>query len=149
MSINCRTYPDERMARDAVRNLMAVGGHRRDLRLVVGTAPHDIRREPVGSFAGALPPDAPVGTFAAPVVRRLRRQGRGAFAGDPDRQRQGSFADVERDVVVTFARDGEHPRVAGHRRLEQMLRSVSIDRTDADHLIGELHAGHGLVLYEG
>ncbi len=149
MSINCRTYPDERMARDAVRTLMAVGGARRDLRLVVGTPPHDIRRELVGSFAGPVPPDAPVGTYAAPVVRRLRRQGRGAFAGDPDRQRQGSFADVDRDVVVTFARDREHPRVAGHRRLERLLSAVTIDRTDADQLIDEVHAGHGVVLYEG
>jgi hypothetical protein len=55
-------------------------------------AVHDIRNEPVGSFAGPLSPDAPVGTFGS-VIRR-RRQGRGAFAGDPDRQRQGSFADA-------------------------------------------------------
>jgi hypothetical protein len=53
---------------------------------------HDVRQEPVGGFAGALSPDAPVGTYAGRV--RARRQGAGAYAGDPDRQRQGSFADA-------------------------------------------------------
>lgn len=53
----------------------------------------DVRREPVGSFAGVLDPDAAVGSFDdAP---RLRRQGTGAFAGDADRQRQGSFGDAD------------------------------------------------------
>jgi len=56
-------------------------------------APHDVRREPVGGFAGRVPPDAPVGTYGD--VRRFRRQGAGTFAGDADRQRQGSFADAD------------------------------------------------------
>ena len=51
----------------------------------------DVRREPVGNFVGRVGPDDPVGSFAS--VPRLRRQGAGAFAGDPDRQRQGSFGD--------------------------------------------------------
>jgi hypothetical protein len=55
---------------------------------------HDVRREMVGEFAGPIPPEAPVGTFADRPVRR--RQGTGAFAGDPDAQRQGSFADSDR-----------------------------------------------------
>jgi hypothetical protein len=54
---------------------------------------HDVRREPVGGFAGTLGPDAPVGTYGN--VRRRRRQGAGTFAGDADRQRQGSFADAD------------------------------------------------------
>jgi hypothetical protein len=52
---------------------------------------HDLRREPVGTFAGRVDPEAPVGTYGN--VRRFRRQGSGTFAGDADRQRQGSFAD--------------------------------------------------------
>jgi hypothetical protein len=51
----------------------------------------DVRREPVGNFVGRVDPDDPVGSFAS--VPRLRRQGAGAFAGHPDRQRQGSFGD--------------------------------------------------------
>ena len=56
-----------------------------------GPALPDVRREPVGSFVGRVGPDDPVGSFGD--VPCLRRQGAGAFAGDPDRQRQGSFGD--------------------------------------------------------
>lgn len=65
-----------------------------DIRLVTGRSMDDIRREPVGTFAGAAGPNAPVGTFAG--VRCLRRQGSGTFAGDADAQRQGTFADSGR-----------------------------------------------------
>jgi hypothetical protein len=55
---------------------------------------HDIRREAVGGYAGPLGPNAPIGTYANRGL--LRRQGAGSFAGDPDIQRQGSYADVDR-----------------------------------------------------
>ena len=61
----------------------------RDIR--AGEALPDVRREPVGNFVGRVGPDAPVGNFGN--VPRLRRRGAGAFAGDPDRQRRGSFSD--------------------------------------------------------
>jgi hypothetical protein len=51
----------------------------------------DVRREPVGNFAGRVRPNDPVGSFGD--VSLLRRQGTGTFAGDADRQRQGSFGD--------------------------------------------------------
>ena len=54
---------------------------------------HDVRREPVGEFCGPVEPDAPVGTFGDRRVRRS--QGNGTFMGDADRQRQGSFGDLE------------------------------------------------------
>jgi hypothetical protein len=66
---------------------------------------HDIRREPIGGFAGPIGPNAAVGTFASTVV--LRRQADGGFAGDPDQQRQGSFADVEYVATVTYEDDTE------------------------------------------
>jgi len=56
---------------------------------------HDVRSEPVGGWAGPIGPDAPVGKFAGPP--RRRRQAAGGWAGEPDRQRQGSFADAEAD----------------------------------------------------
>jgi len=52
---------------------------------------HDIRFERVGGWAGPVEPQAPVGKFAGPP--RFRRQAAGGWAGDPDAQRQGSFAD--------------------------------------------------------
>jgi hypothetical protein len=54
---------------------------------------HDVRKERVGAFAGSVAPSDPFGKFAGPPRRRW--QAAGGFAGTPDRQRQGSFADVE------------------------------------------------------
>jgi hypothetical protein len=78
-----KTYPDPRAARPA-RPIP-----RRDIR--PGPTVPDVRCEPIGNFVGRVGPDDPVGSFGN--VPSLRRQGAGAFAGDPDRQRQGSFGD--------------------------------------------------------
>jgi hypothetical protein len=61
--------------------------------VLTGTRICDVRREPVGGFAGPVAPNAPIGTYGDRQVPR--RQGAGGFAGDPDRQRQGSFADTD------------------------------------------------------
>ena len=78
-----KTYPDRRVTSPA----RAVP--RCDIR--PGPTLPDVRREPVGNFVDRVGPDDPVGSFGN--LPRLRRQGAGAFAGDPDRQRQGSFGD--------------------------------------------------------
>ena len=144
MSTLCKTYSDADEARAAVQRLLAEGAPRRGIRLLTGSPLHDVRAERVGTFAGSIAPDAPVGTFAD--LPRRRRQGTGSFAGDPDRQRKGSFGDVERDVIVTFERDAEHPRVATHRTLARLLRPVTLEGEPADRLVDELHVGHGLVV---
>jgi len=54
---------------------------------------HDVRSEPVGGWAGPVEPEAPVGKYAGPP--RRRRQAAGGWAGEPDRQRQGTFADAD------------------------------------------------------
>ena len=146
MSTLCKTYSDQGEAREAVEAMLAAGAPRRSIRLLTGSPLHDVRAEWVGTFAGSVGPQAPVGTFAGRPRRRC--QGTGAYAGDPDRQRKGSFADVERDVVVTFAHGAERPRVATHRTLRQLLRAVTLDGEPADRLVDELHVGHGLVLAE-
>jgi len=146
MSTLCKTYSDEREARAAVQRLMAAGAPRRAIRLLTGSRLHDVRDERVGTYAGAIGPDAPVGRFAG--LPRRRCQGTGSYAGDPDRQRKGSFADVERDVIITFGRRDEHPRVATHRALRQLLSAVTLDGEPADHLVDELHEGHRLVVAE-
>jgi hypothetical protein len=146
VSTLCKTYSDEREARAAVERLLASGAPRRGIRLLTGSRLHDVRDERVGTYAGAIDPDAPVGRFAGRPRRRC--QGTGSFAGDPDRQRKGSFADVERDVIITFGRRDEHPRVATHRALRQVLSAVALDGEPADHLVDELHDGHRLVVAE-
>jgi hypothetical protein len=146
MSTLCKTYSDETHARQGVEHLLASGAPRRAIRLLTGSPMHDVRDERVGTFAGAIGPDAPVGRFAGRPRRRC--QGTGAFAGNPDRQRKGSFADVERDLIVTFGHGDEHPRVATHRELTRLLSAVTLDGESADRLVDELHDGHGLVMAE-
>jgi nucleotide-binding universal stress UspA family protein len=140
----CKTYSSEAVARRAVRALTAAGVPRRDILLLTGRRLHDVRQEAVGGFAGAVDPSAPVGTYAGPP--RLRRQGRGGFAGDPDEQRQGSFADA--DAIVTVEDGTGRSHVADHLRLRQLLWRAALAGSAADGVIDELRAGHPVVLVE-
>jgi hypothetical protein len=146
MATLCNTYVTESVARSGVEALRAAGVPGRDIQLLIGRSPRDARRERVGGFAGPIAPDAPVGTYAN--VRRLRRQGNGTFAGDADRQRQGSFADTDRDVIVTHDQAAAHAYVTGDLRLRRLLRDASLDDDTADRVVDELHSGHAVVLAE-
>jgi len=119
MTTLTKTYATEVAARRAVEALRATGVAERDIRLLAGTAPRDIRHEPVGGFAVPVAPDAPIGTYGGRVVQR--RQDAGSFAGDPDQQRQGSFADTDRVVIVTYKGDAERARITGLRGARRLL----------------------------
>jgi len=140
----CKTFSSEAVARRAVRALTAAGVPRRDILLLTGRRLHDIRQEAVGGFAGAVNPGAPVGTYAG--APRLRRQGLGSFAGHPDEQRQGSFADA--DVIVTVEDGTGRSQVADHFRLQRLLWRAALAGDAADRVIGELHMGNAVVLVE-
>jgi hypothetical protein len=144
MSTLCRAYASDTAARRAVAELRAAGVSERDIRVLTGSRWHDIRDERVGAFRGWLPPDAPVGTFAN--RRRRRRQGTGAFAGDPDRMRKGSFGDADLDVVHSFEGDHEHGHVTGDNGVRRLLRDAAVDGAAAGRLVEELHVGHAVVL---
>jgi hypothetical protein len=144
MATLCKAYSSEVVARRAVEALRTAGVPGRDIRLLTGCQLHDVRREPVGGFAGTLGPDAPVGTYGN--VPRVRRQGAGSFAGDPDRQRQGSFADADRDMIVTHEHDGGRSRVTGDLAIRRLLRAADLSGEAAGRVIDELHAGHAVVL---
>jgi hypothetical protein len=146
MTTLCKAYTSEVAARQAVEALRTAGLPGRDIRLLTGSRLHDVRREPVGGFAGILGPDARVGTYAG--IPRLRRQGAGSFAGDPDRQRQGSFADTDRDMIATHEHDGERARVTGDVAIRRLLRAASVTGEAAARTIDELHAGHAVVVAE-
>jgi nucleotide-binding universal stress UspA family protein len=143
MATACTTYPDEAGARHAVQALTAAGVPSRDIRLLIGHRPHDIRREAVGGFAGPVDLSAHVGTYAGAV--RLRRQGAGGFAGDPDQQRQGSYGDS--DAIVVEA-GGGRPRIAGHLELKRLLQRAALADDATEGVIGELDTGHAVVLVE-
>jgi hypothetical protein len=146
MTTLTRTYATELAARPAVEALRAIGVPKRDIRLLVGSAPRDIRREPAGGFAGPVAPDAPIGTYGGRVLQR--RQGAGSFAGDPDQQRQGSFADTDRVVIVTYEGDAQRARITGLRGARRLLRRAVLDDDDVDRAVGELHQGHAILLVD-
>jgi hypothetical protein len=144
MTMLSKTYSTEVAARRAIEALRSAGVPAHDVRLLTGTRLGDVRREPVGGFAGPVPPEAPVGTYGDRRVPRLRSAG--AFAGDPDRQRQGSFADTDRVVIVTYKADAERARVTGLGGARRLLVRAGIDEDAVDRAVRELHRGHAVVV---
>jgi hypothetical protein len=137
----CKTYSDESAARQAAE---ALRNERQRIHLVAGCRRHDVRYEPTGGFAGPVPPDAPVGSFGN--HRHLRREGNGTFAGDADRQREGTFSDSDRDVIVDYDHGGEHAHVAGDRTVRQLLHPAAGDA--ADEYVDALHEGRVVLVAE-
>lgn len=115
---------DKTTARQSVAPLGDEGLPERDIQMIAGRRLGDVREEPVGGFAGPVSPDASVGSFGN-VVRK-RREGTGTFYGDSDRQRQGSFADADRLVMVTKAGGTERSRVTGDRGVRRLLREADV-----------------------
>ena len=146
MTTLTRTYATELAARRAVEALRATGVPERDIRLLAGTAPRDIRREPVGGVAGPVAPDDPIGTYGSRVLQR--RQGAGSFAGDPDQQRQGSFADTDRVVIVTYKGNSGRARITGLRGARRLLCRAALDDDGVNRAVGELHQGHAILLVD-
>jgi hypothetical protein len=146
MTTLTKTYATELAARRAVEALRATGVPERDIRLLAGRAPRDIRHEPVGGFAGPVLPDAPIGTYGGRVLQR--RQGAGSYAGDPDQQRQGSFADTDRVAIVTYNGDAERARITGLRGTRRLLHRAALDDDAVNRAVRELHKGHAILLVD-
>jgi hypothetical protein len=147
MATLCRAYASEAAARRAIEDLRAQGLPPQGAQLITGGSLHDLRREPVGEFLGTAAPDAPVGTFGNRTLPRWRPPG--TFAGYPDRQRAGSFADVDSHVVVQHDPSGRmHTSVAGLRNLEALLLAAGLERKAAERALAELRSGSSLVLVE-
>jgi hypothetical protein len=149
MAALIKTYPNEHAASLAVEALRAAGVPPRDIRLLTSEPLHDSLREQRGGFAGPVGPDAPVGTYAGRVRRRGQGVGSfatGSFAGDPDQQREGSFADVERVVIVIYDDGAERTRITGYRGVPQLLRRAALDDDAVDRAVKDLHIGRAVVL---
>jgi nucleotide-binding universal stress UspA family protein len=144
MTTVCKAYASEAIARHAVDTLTAAGVPRHDIWLLTCHRAHDVRHETAGGFAGAVEPDSPVRTYAGTV--RLRRHGTGGFAGDPDRQRQGSFGDADIDAIIGYDDRAGGSRVVGD--LGPMLRRFGLTNDTVARAIHELHAGRAVVLVE-
>jgi hypothetical protein len=144
MTTLCKTYASETVARRGVQALRSAGVPGRDVSLLTGCRLQDLRHEPVGGFAAAVGPGAPVGTFAS--VRRPRSHERGSFASDPGPGRRGSFADTERDLIVSYENGAERSRVIGDVGLRRFLLGAELGSAASDRIVEQLHVGHAAVL---
>jgi hypothetical protein len=70
---------------------------------------------------------------------------RGSYAAS-DAAAEGSFANAERDVVVTQHEGEERARVTGRRELKKLLMEAGLDAAAAAADVDALHAGRVLVL---
>jgi hypothetical protein len=141
MNALCKAYDNTADAEEAVKALLADGVPGDHVRLLMGAEIHDARREPGGGFAGSVALDAPVGAFAGDG-----HGARGNFAGRPGSGVEGVFGNADRDVVVTYSDGREHSRVAGHRKLKQLLIDAGLDEGAAESDVKALHDGRILVL---
>jgi hypothetical protein len=144
MAALCRSYTSHAEALDAVNAVLGAGIPGQGVRVLTGEPERDAREEEVGEFAGPTSPDAPVGDFAGGSHPQGREEGH--FAGGE--QRGGSFADADREQVVSYPGGVEHARVAGHRKIKSLLTDAGLDEAAAERDVDALHAGRVLVLVE-
>jgi hypothetical protein len=140
----CRSYTSHGEALDAVNAVLGAGIPGDGVRVLTGEPERDSREEQVGEFGGPTAPDAPVGEFAS--GRHPQGHEQGHFAGGE--QRGGSFADADREQVVSYPGGVEHARVAGHHKIKKLLTDAGLDEATAERDVNALHAGRVLVLVQ-
>jgi len=142
-----RTYKSTHDAKNAIERLLSAGVPAIRIELIMGHAVEDARDAAIGTFAGTTIADAQtVGSYAN--VAHSGREAIGTFAGDPDRQRRGSFGDVDRDTVTTYRAGVKRTRIKSHHGLEKILVDAGLDRATAAADVEALHAGRVLVLVQ-
>jgi hypothetical protein len=145
MNALCKAYRSTTDADRGVQALLAAGVPGEDVRLLMGAELHDARREAAGGFAGAAGAEPHVGAFAGEGGDRTAAMG--SFAGDAVAGGgEGVFANADRDVVVTHSDGEERVRVAGHRKLKELLVEAGLDEPTAETDVRALHDGRVLVL---
>jgi hypothetical protein len=140
----CRSYASHSEALDAVNAVLGAGIPGQGVRVLTGEPHRDTREEQVGEFAGPTAGDAPVGEFAG--GSHPQGHERGHFAGGE--QRGGSFADADREQVISYPGGVEHARVAGHHNVKKLLTDAGLDEAAAERDLDALHAGRVLVLVD-
>ena len=144
MAALCRSYDSHGEALEAVRAVIGAGIPGEDVLVLMGEHERDANIEPVGEFAGTTEPGAPVGEFAGPPQPQGSPEGE--FAGG--QKRGGSFADSERDLLVSYPEGVERIRVTGRRRAIRLLTDAGLDEATAKRDVEALHRGLTLLLVE-
>ena len=142
-----RAYTSTHDAENAIERLLSAGVPAIRIELIMGHAVQDARDAPIGTFAGTTTADAQtVGSYGN--IAHSGREAMGTFAGDPDKQRRGSFGDIDRDTVTTYQSGVKRTRIASHRRLKKILVDAGLDQATAAADVDALHAGRVLVLVQ-
>ena len=142
MAALCRSYTSHADALGAVNAVLGAGIPGDGVRVLSGEPQRDTHEEPVGEFSGTTPPDAPVGEFAGGTHPQGEEEGH--FAGGE--QRGGSFADADRDEIVSYPGGVEHARYAGPHGVKEVLTEAGLDDAAAERDLSALQAGRVLVL---
>jgi hypothetical protein len=137
-----RSYTSHAEALGAVNAVLGAGIPGEGVRVLTGEPQRDTHEEPVGEFGGTTAPDAPVGEFAGGTHPQGEEEGQ--FAGGE--QRGGSFADTERDEIVSYPGGVEHARYAGPHKAKEVLTDAGLDDAAAERDMNALQAGRVLVL---
>jgi hypothetical protein len=143
MAMLCKTCLDGETARRLAGALTAAGVPVENIQLLIGPHYDDVRREPVGGLAGVVEPDDRIGTYAG---GRRRRQAAGGLIAHPDARRQGSFADIGSDQVVTLDDAGEHLRMTDDDVARRVLLDAHVPATTTERIMHELHDGHAALV---
>src|SRR4051794_34569329 len=147
MAAFCRAYTSESDALAAVDRVLSTSVPAAEIQVLLGEAIHDSRDAPVGSYAGTTTTGGEtVGSYAG--VTHSGREAMGTFAGDAGAQRRGSFGDLDRETVTTYAADVKRVRIASHHNLEKMLVDAGLDEATAKADVKALHQGRVLVLVQ-
>ena len=140
-----RAYTSTHDAEKAIERLLSAGVPPIRIELITGRPVEDARDAPIGTFAGTTTADAQtVGSYGD--IAHSGREAMGTFAGDPGKQRRGSFGDTDRDTVTTYQAGLKRTRIVSHRRLKKILLDAGLDQATAATEVDALHAGHVLVL---
>jgi hypothetical protein len=138
----CRSYASHDEALAAVDAVLGAGVAGEGVRVLSAEPERDTRDEPMGEFSGTTAPGAPVGEFAGGTHPEGEEEGH--FAGGE--QRGGSFADTDREEIVSYPGGVEHARYAGHAAVKMVLTDAGLDDASAERDVKALHSGRVLVL---
>jgi hypothetical protein len=145
MAAVCRSYASHGEAAKAVQAVLDAGIGGQDVLVLTGEGVGDVRDQPLGSFAGRVDPDDPVGSFEG--EQHARAESRGTFADEPS-GRVGSFADAAREGVASYPHGVERMHAIGGASVLRLLRGAGLDDATAERDLEALHSGRVLLLVE-
>jgi Kef-type K+ transport system membrane component KefB len=134
MQTQCSSYGSVAEAEAAVERLLADGMPPARINIISGHTTHDER---VGAYVGEA---GEVGAYAGMPGAM------GSFAAGAGEQRNGSFADIDRDEITTYENGTRHVRIASHHELEQQLAEAGLDDDAVAKDVAAVHDGRVLVL---